>query len=129
VKLHVKEQPQAFQRFGAQWTPTVIVLDPDGKERHRIEGFLPAEDFLAQLEIGLAKLEFAHQRFQDAEHRFRSVCDEHPKAKVAPEACYWAAVSKYKATNDAKALKEGGRLLHERYPQSEWAQKGSVWIS
>ena len=46
VKIHIKEQPATFQRFGAQWTPTIAILDPDGSERHRFEGFLPADDFL-----------------------------------------------------------------------------------
>jgi hypothetical protein len=49
IKIHIKENPTGFERFGAQWTPTVIVADPDGTERYRFEGYLPAEDFLAQL--------------------------------------------------------------------------------
>ena len=50
VKIHVKEQPATFKRFGAQWTPTLVVLDPDGTERYRFEGYLPAREFLAQLD-------------------------------------------------------------------------------
>ena len=64
IKIHVKEHPEAFGRFEAQWTPTLIVLDPEGKERYRFEGYLPPEDFLAQLEIGLA-----HQAFIQANLR------------------------------------------------------------
>ena len=55
IKIHIKENKEAFGRFGAQWTPTLILLDPEGKERYRFEGFLPPEDFLAQLEMGLAR--------------------------------------------------------------------------
>ena len=43
VRLHVKTHPEAMGRFGADWTPTVMLLDSNGQERHRIEGFLPAD--------------------------------------------------------------------------------------
>jgi hypothetical protein len=44
VRLHIKEQPAAFTRFGVSWTPTIIPMSPDGLERYRVEGFLPAEE-------------------------------------------------------------------------------------
>jgi len=31
-KMHSKEHPEALERFGAQWTPTLVILDPEGKE-------------------------------------------------------------------------------------------------
>lgn len=129
VKVHVKEQPQTFDRFKALWTPTQLILDPDGTERYRMEGFLPVEDYLAQLELGLAKLDFEHQRFDAAEREFREVCDRHPGAGVAAEACYWAGVSAYKATNAAERLRSTATLLRQRYPDSEWTRKASVWAS
>ena len=127
MKAHIKEQHETFDRFGARWTPTQLILDPDGRERFRVEGFLPVEDFLAQLELGLAKFAFDDKDFAVAERRFRSVCDGRPNAGAAPEACYWAGVSAYKATNDPKPLRETAVLLKERYPSSEWARKASVW--
>jgi len=30
--MHSKEHPEALERFGAQWTPTLVILDPEGKE-------------------------------------------------------------------------------------------------
>jgi hypothetical protein len=127
VKIHVKEQPQTFERFGVQWTPVLAVFDPDGKEQHRWEGYLPAEDFIGQLEIGLAKSDFAHARWADAERRFREVATRHPDAEYAPLAVYWAGVARYKG-GDAAALPETGRELRRRYPGSSWATKGSVWV-
>jgi hypothetical protein len=128
VKIHIKEQPKAFDRFKANWTPTQIVMDGEGVERHRIEGFLPVDDFLAQLELGLGKLAFEHKDFSAAEKRFESICQEHPNAGAAPEGCYWAGVSRYKATNSAFELSETGKVLKEKYPDSEWAKKASVWL-
>jgi len=127
VKIHVKEQPAAFKRFGAQWTPTLMVLDPEGKEQYRFEGYLPPEDFLAQLELGLAKSAFAHEEFAQAERRYREIVRKYPTLEAAPEAVYWAGVAKYKATGDAAALRDTAREMSQRYPASSWAKKASVW--
>lgn len=127
VKAHVKQQPETFQRFHATWTPTQLVLEPDGTERYRIEGFLPVDDFLAQLEMGVGRLLFERQDFAGAERRFHAVCEEHPRAGAAPEACYWAGVAAYKSNNQPAPLHDTAVLLRERYPESEWTRKASVW--
>jgi TolA-binding protein len=127
VKIHVKENPAGFERFGAQWTPTVIIADPHAAERYRFEGFLPAEEFLAQLELGLAKVAFAAGDFARAESLFRRIVDGHPNTDVAPEALYWAGVAKYKASGDAGALKDTAGAFQSRYADSAWAKKASVW--
>lgn len=128
MKIHIKERKQDFARFRAEWTPTTIVAEPDGTERHRIEGFLPADDFLAQLHLGLAKAAFSRGEFDDARLRFESIVNRYSKTDAAPEALYWSAVSAYKATGNAEHLKQGGQKLKEKYPQTEWAKKGSVWL-
>jgi hypothetical protein len=131
VRVHVRDQDDDFRRLGeryrVQWTPTILILDPGGRERHRIEGFLPADDFLAQLELGLAHSPFGRQDFGDAERRFRAVVEKYPGSDAAPEALYWAGVAQYKATNDASALKETARQFAQRYQDTSWAKKASVW--
>lgn len=127
VKVHIKEQPEIFQRFHATWTPTQLVLEPDGAERYRIEGFLPVDDFLAQLEMGMGRLLFERKDYAAAEQRFHSVCEDHPQAGAAPEACYWAGVSAYKSKNLPQPLHDAAVLLRQRYPESEWTRKASVW--
>jgi TolA-binding protein len=127
VKAHIKEQKPVFERFNAQWTPTQIVLDPDGVERHRIEGFLPVDDFLAQLDLGLGKLHFQRREFGKAETILRSVCETFPKSGAGPEACYWAGVAAYKASDDPKHLASTAKALKDGYPESEWARKAAVW--
>ena len=127
IKIHVKEHPEAFGRFEAQWTPTLIVLDPEGKERYRFEGYLPPEDFLAQLEIGLAKAAFAREDFAESERLYREIAQQFPKSESAPEALYWAGVSKYKASHDPVALKETAKAFSTRYKDSSWAKKASIW--
>lgn len=128
VKVHIKEQPKVFERFDARWTPTILALDPEGVERHRIEGFLPVDDFLAQLEMGRAKIAFARSQFGEGERIFRSVRERYPSTGAAPEASYWEGVSAYKATHDPKHLREAALRLEETHPESEWARKASVWL-
>ncbi len=127
VKIHIKEQPAVFGRFGARWTPTLLVLDSDGVERHRLQGFLPADDLLAQLELGLAHSAFARQQWAQAEQHYRQVVAQFPKTEAAPEALYWAGVSKYKATNDPAALRNTAQQFKEKYTGTSWATKASVW--
>ena len=118
-----------FKQFQAQWTPTILLMDAERAERHRIEGFLPADDFLAQLELGLGKLAFQTERFQDAEKHFENIVRDHPSTASAAEAAYWAGVSRYKATNDAAHLEKTAEVLSQKFGGSEWAKKASVWAS
>jgi len=117
----------AAERFQLQWTPTIVFLDPGGREVHRIEGFLPNDDFLAQLHIGLGQLAMSAKRFTDAEREFHQVVEELPNTDAAPEAQYWRGVSKYKGSNDPAALKETAEAFRKRYSDSTWAKKASIW--
>lgn len=125
----MKEQSQAFERFDVQWTPTILILDPKGTERYRFEGYLPAPDFLAQLRLGLAHEARAVGDWPRAESLYRELADDPQAGEVAPEALYWAGVSKYKATGDHHALGETGQAFKTRFTDSTWAKKASVWAA
>jgi hypothetical protein len=129
IKVHIKERPQDFKRFNAEWTPTAIIAEPDGTERFRFSGFLPVDDFLAQLQLGLAKATFSREQFEDAQRAFETVARDYPQSSAAPEAVYWAGASGYKRTGKPDALKQAGQELREKYPESDWAKKASVWLS
>lgn len=109
------------------WTPTVLILDSDGTERGRIEGYLPNDEFRARLEMGLARVAFMHKRWSEAVERYQRIAEQYSTTDAAPEAIYWHGVSRYKATNDHTVLGEVPRQLSERYPESVWAKAASVW--
>lgn len=46
---------------------------------------------------------------------------------MAPEALYWAGVSKYKASGDPGALARTAEAFRTRFTDSPWAKKASVW--
>jgi hypothetical protein len=131
VRVHIREQADEYKRLGErynqQWTPTILIVDPDGEERHRIEGFLPADDFLSQITLGLARSAFARHQFAEAEGLYREVVEKYAASEAAPEALYWAGVSRYKATNDASALGDTAAQFAKRYQSTSWAKKASVW--
>jgi TolA-binding protein len=127
VEAHIKEHPAYFHRFDAVWTPTILILDSDGTERQRVEGYLPREEFRAQLELGLARVAFMRKRWAEAERGYAGVVERYPDSKAAPEAVYWRGVSRYKATNDHTALGEVAEQFEHNYRDSVWAQKASVW--
>jgi hypothetical protein len=129
VKIHIKENHGGFDRFGVQWTPTMIVADPEGTERYRFEGYLPPDEFMGQLQLGLAKIAFTRNDFPKAEQLYRDIVTRFPDSAAAPEALYWAGVSKYKGTHDAAALKDTAEAFRSRYADSQWAKKSSVWAS
>ena len=90
VRLHVKKHPEAMPRFSVDWTPTVLIVDSDGKELYRIEGYLPPDEFLGQLQLGFGHAQFTKKNFADAERQFRDVCEKLPGTDAAAEATYWA---------------------------------------
>ena len=130
VRVHVKEK-DAFAtlgaRYNAQWTPTTLLLDGEGVERHRVEGFLPLEDFTSQVLLGRAHAARLAGEYGDAEKRYRDVIELYPLTDAAAESQYWAGVSRFKATNEFRALIDTANAFDERYQDSPWAKKASVW--
>lgn len=127
ARIQVRTDPQAMERFNVQWTPTILMLGPDGKEHHRIEGFLETDDFLGQLMLGLGHIARSRQRWDEAAKWYDEVLEHLPETDAAPEAQYWRGVTRYKATGDPAALGETYRAFQHRYADSTWAKKAQVW--
>ena len=127
ARAHVKEQPEAFARYGAQWTPTILLMSPEGREQHRLEGFLPARDFLAQLRLGLAHAAKGRGDWAEAARRYRELAQDTAAGEAAAEALYWSGAAAYKATGDPGALAATAESFKSRFTDSPWAKKASVW--
>ena len=127
LEAHIKEHPAWFKRFDALWTPTILVMDSEGVERYRIEGYLPKTSFRARLEMGLGRVAFMKKKFADAEKIYASVVENYAETTAVPEAIYWRGVCHYKATNDHTVLGEVAKELIEKYPGDEWTLKSGPW--
>lgn len=128
LEVHIKENPKNFRRFEAVWTPTVLVMDPDGKERWRLEGYLSKDEFRVNIEMGLARVAVMKKDFAEAERRYAEIVDRYPDSKFAPEAVYWSGVSRYNLTHDHNVLGDVAKTFTEKYQDSIWAEKSIPWL-
>lgn len=126
VQLLFDAEPYATD-FNVKWTPTIITLDDGGKEHHRIVGFLPPEEFIAAMLLGIAKVEFDLDKFDGALSDLNRILSEYPKSKAAPEATYLRGVSQFKNTHDPKPLKDAYERLRREYPDSEWVDRAQPY--
>lgn len=109
------------------WTPTLLILDSDGAERARSEGYLPNAEFRARLAMALARIAFMRKDWAEAERRYAEIAEKFASTSAAPQAVYWKGVSRYKAGGDAKELSKVAEELKQKYPNSLWALKASIW--
>jgi len=124
---YIKENGAAFHRFDAVWTPTTLVLEPGGKERYRLEGYLPRDEFAAQLTLGLARVSLMQKKWVEAQQLYEEVLKKYSKTVAAPEAVYWRGVCRTRATNDHTVFAEVVKTLKEQYPNSVWNKKAIPW--
>lgn len=113
--------------FNITWTPTLLVLDTEGMEHRRIVGFLPPEELIPALLLGIAQFHFAFERFPAALTCLGELLAAYPKSKAAPEALFFRGACGYKHTHTPGLLKEAYRELSAGYPQSEWTQRAAPY--
>ena len=106
----------------------MLLLDSAGKERARLEGYLPNNDFVAALMSGLGRIAFVNKEYADAERWYGDLVARFGNTHFAAEAMYWRAVARYKATNDHTVLGKVAEELRNTYPSSVWASKAIPWL-
>jgi tetratricopeptide (TPR) repeat protein len=119
--------PTLPDQFDVKWTPTLITLDAAGNEHHRNVGFLPPEELIPALLLGMGKTAFDQGDFPDAISIFDQVIEEHSQSDSAPEAIFFRGVALYKKDGDPKPLRAVYDRLSTDYPQSEWAKKAQPY--
>lgn len=123
VNAKAQESAEVVARYLQVWTPTVFLLSPAGISCHEWNGYLPPPMYLSELRLGLAKVQLRQRRFEEAAERFEELRDNDPDSHVAPEASYWAAVSRYNESGQSEGLMAGWEKLRQRYPDSLWRFK------
>jgi len=127
VPIQVLADSALAADFKVTWTPTIVILDYHGKEHHRTVGFFPPEEFIPSLILGMGKIDFDADRFNDAIVHFDRLLAGYPKSAAAPEAVYLRGVSRYKSSHNAAPLKEAYEKLKAEYPASEWTQRAEPY--
>lgn len=124
IPLRVAFDAQPWSpEFNVKWTPALIILDAEGKEHQRTVGFLPPEELIPSLLLGVAKSYFDREKFSEALSALDKILTEYPKSDSAPEAIYLRGVCGYKSTHNPKPLKEAYEQLQTKYPSSGWTKR------
>jgi thioredoxin-related protein len=113
--------------FRVVWTPTLIVLDFYGKEHQRTVGFIPPDEMVASLLLGIGKVGFENDQFNEAVIQFNTLLNGYPKSASAPEAVYLRGVARYKSSHAVGALKETYQQLLSAYPESAWTRRAEPY--
>jgi hypothetical protein len=123
VNVQAEEAKSLLQRFHQAWTPDIRLLALDRSELYAWQGYLPPFEFLAQLLAGEGNARLRLAELSSAAAVYEELLRRFPTSAVAPEAQYYLAVARYKATHDAPDLTGGWQRLQSRYPTSIWRQK------
>ncbi len=126
LRLQYDGEPFASD-YNIKWTPTILTLDHEGKEHHRMVGFLPPEEFLPALLLGIDKMYFDTDKLDDAVLNLTKLMSDYPNSTSTPEAIFLRGVSMYKNTHNTKSLKDAYEKLQSEYPASEWTKRANPY--
>lgn len=121
------KQRDRFKEYGISWTPTIVIMDAEGKEHYRFTGFLPPAEFCAAIILNGAKTELDLGNFDLAIKCFNEVAEKYPETLAVPEAIFFVHVAKYLATHDPKNLRAGFDRLNGEFPGTEWTVKAGPY--
>jgi hypothetical protein len=122
IQMMFDAQPYSSD-YNVKWTPAILAIDETGKEHHRIVGFLPPDEFIPALLLGMAKVYFDKDRLDEALSDLDKIVNSYPRSAAAPEAIYLRGVALYKETHKAEPLKDAFEQLRREHPSSEWAKR------
>jgi tetratricopeptide (TPR) repeat protein len=126
VRVKVKEDRQLTGDYLVTWTPNVVVADERGRVHYRIEGYVPPEEFMARLALGLGRFRFNRGQFDRARERFEEVARRHGGTDAGAEAQYWLGVTRYKESHDPAQLRPSWDQLARDYPESAWSKRAQI---
>ena len=127
LQLPFDAQPHATD-YNVKWTPALFIVDREGLSHHDRVGFLPPEEFVPFLKLGMGKALFDQDRFAEAMGLLHEVITDYPHSIAAPEAVYLQGVCRYKSTHEPDGLIEAYEKLSAEYPSSDWARRAEPYV-
>ena len=126
VKVRVKENRELVENYLVSWTPHVVLADDHGRVHDRVEGYLPPEDFLARLALGVGRYLLNRKQLAQAAERFEEVAQRHSGSEAGAESLYWLGVARYKQAHDPAQLRPSWQRLAQEYPTSPWTRRTQI---
>jgi len=156
LRLNAENEPDGVElreRFFVRGFPLVLLLNADGTEFDRLEGFMPAEAFLRRLSFAIADPDslgnlkaaeaknpkdnrlrmrlgsklFGRMEYGEAQKRFEAVVRTDPRGQGGhtDAALYYLALSQAMQANSGNALLHLERLQQD-FPGSEFAPRSMM---
>ena len=127
VRINRVDQEELFKTYRVLWTPTIIIIGPDGQEHARFTGFLPPDELCARLILDGAKAELNLGNVELAEKCLGNVIEKFPNTFAVPEAVFYQGVAGFVQGHDPRGLRTGVDRLKEQFPQSEWTLRAKPY--
>ncbi|MDP3182785.1 MAG: hypothetical protein Q8M54_08225 [Desulfobaccales bacterium] len=112
-------------KYVVKWTPTLLVLDADGREHYRAVGFFTPDELIASFMVGKGHWYLDNEQFPEAKGMFEEVQAVYPESEAAAEALFFNGVTRYKMTHDPKVLREAHDNLNAKFPKSMWTKQAA----
>jgi hypothetical protein len=127
LKINKEKQGDMFQKNLVSWTPTVAVLDGDGREHFRFTGFLSPAELCARIILDGAKAELMLKNYELGVKCLNEVIDKYQGTFAVPEAIFYLGVVNHIWREEPKFLRKALDRLREEFPDSEWTLRATPY--
>jgi len=119
---------ETLRTYRLLWSPGFVFLDQRGSELRRFVGYLPPQDFQAELHVALGLAAMLRARYDESFREFHAAADRFPESSAAAEAIYWAGIAAYRRDGrKMDTLKSVWAEIPLKYPGSTWWQRADVF--
>lgn len=127
LRFNGEKQGDQFQQHRVAWTPTIAILDAEGREHCRFTGFLSPAEFCARIILDGAKAELNLGNYDLAIKCLNDIIEKYKGTFAVPEAIFYLGVASFLPGHDPKFLREGLERLRSEYPDSEWTLRAKPY--
>jgi hypothetical protein len=120
------DDPAWFKSYDVRFTPTCILLNPEGGEEERSTGLLEGNALMAFLLLGLAKSYYDMGKLEEGGECTEILTRDYPNSAQAPEGFFMRGIFRYHADHNRDHFKESFEILHERYHDSIWMKRARL---
>jgi len=118
---------ELFPTIGLGWTPSFYIYSPDGKIMRNMLGYLPPEQIIMELKLGLGQSYMRSSQYGEAIKIFKDTFSSTKETNYIQEGLYYAGVAAYYQFNGSlDELSVYWNELLDKYPNSLWAQRADV---
>jgi hypothetical protein len=129
LRINLEKQRPMFIQYRIAWTPTIALLDMEGREHYRFTGFFTPPEMSARILLDGTKSELFLERYDIAKGYLDAIFADYQGTFAMPEAIYYFGVLNYLSMHDQKSLRKGLDRLQKEFPTSEWTMKAKPYES